>query len=185
MGIAHSYSTRGVARMADARSVQKLAGRPARSRVARRTTVTNLSPSNVCLLDSDRLLWPKIAGRIDSMTKLRTSILWVLPAEWHKAMIQTPPGRSGCFEVEYPNTTWQEVPCAPAVDHGPIGVPPTMTAPSVVNSGTPVPGLSAVGAGPICRCTGGARRHSRGEKDDNSERSSDQPTGNRSTKWER
>jgi hypothetical protein len=61
-------------------------------------------------------------------------------AEWHKTMIQTPPGRNGCFEVVHPNTAWQEVPCAPAVDLGPIGVPPTMRAPSA-------PGLSAMGAG--------------------------------------
>ena len=69
------------------------------------------------------------------------------PAEWHKAMIQTPPGRNGCFEVVHPNTAWQEVPCAPAVDLGPIGVPPTVPAPSVVDSGTPAPGFFAMGAG--------------------------------------
>jgi hypothetical protein len=69
------------------------------------------------------------------------------PAEWHKTMIQTPPGRHGCFEVKHPNTAWQEVPCAPAVDLRPIGVPPTVPRPSVVHSGTPAPGLSAMGAG--------------------------------------
>ncbi|GEM_PF-4252018 len=68
-------------------------------------------------------------------------------ADWHKTMIQTPPGRKGCFEVVHPNTAWQEVPCAAPGDLGPIGVPPTVPGPSVVDSGTPAPGLSAMGAG--------------------------------------
>ena len=59
------------------------------------------------------------------------------PAEWHKAMLKTPPDRKGCFEVVQPNKSWQEVPCAPAVDRAPIGVPPTMPAASA-------PGLSAM-----------------------------------------
>jgi hypothetical protein len=67
--------------------------------------------------------------------------------EWHKTMIHTPIGHTGCFEAEYPNTTWQEVPCAPAVDHGPMGVPPTVPAASVVDSGTPAPGFPAMGMG--------------------------------------
>ena len=72
-------------------------------------------------------------------------------AEWYKTMIETPPGPKGCFEVEHPNTAWQEVPCAPGVELGPIGVPPTVPGPSAVDSGTPtgtqVLGLSAVGTG--------------------------------------
>lgn len=70
-------------------------------------------------------------------------------AEWHKTMIQTPPGPKGCFEVQHPNTAWQEVPCAPAVDLGPMGIPPTHRAPglSAAGAGTAVPGFSAVGVG--------------------------------------
>jgi len=34
-------------------------------------------------------------------------------AEWRRSMLKTPT-ESGCFKASYPNTTWEEVACAPA-----------------------------------------------------------------------
>jgi hypothetical protein len=43
-----------------------------------------------------------------SQTVLQTS------ADWHRAMTKTPLPSDGCFEVSYPNTTWQSRACGPA-----------------------------------------------------------------------
>jgi len=40
-----------------------------------------------------------------------TPALMALHREWHKALLNTPPPREGCFTSEYPRIGWQEVQC--------------------------------------------------------------------------
>jgi hypothetical protein len=70
-------------------------------------------------------------------------------AEWRRSMVKTPT-ESGCFKASYPNTTWEEVACSPAVP-----VPYTMahgTPPATVGNGTD--SLATVNSGTISSSEG-------------------------------
>ncbi len=62
--------------------------------------------------------------------------------EWHKAMLDTPKPKPGCFKVEHPSMEWEEVECGPAPEQ------PILPSPRARDTAPPEePTAEAVGNG--------------------------------------